>query len=270
MAVIFGFLYGSIFCFEHHDIESLMMPVYNLIGVKTPYILFVSQSNIMQVFLIVIFLGMAINLTGMLLNIINGIVKKRIVNVLFSATGLAGFLLLLSGAIFALSFALPGFFDMKFTLSPVMQIALFSVTALCLALIFFKDPLVNVIKKHKPVFHGGIVMGLFFCFVELFEAVLTTISNNLSFIRLGAFALSHAILSSTILLFVDMAGGPKTVLGIIVLIFGNAVIIGLEGMIVMIQTIRLEYYEFFSKFFNEFGKQFVPFKIDKRKIGVQE
>jgi V/A-type H+-transporting ATPase subunit I len=65
-----------------------------------------------------------------------------------------------------------------------------------------------------------------------------------------------------------MAGGPKSVLGIIVLIFGNVVIIGLEGMIVMIQTIRLEYYEFFSKFFNEFGKQFIPFKIDKRKIGV--
>jgi V/A-type H+-transporting ATPase subunit I len=182
MAVIFGFLYGSMFCFEHNDIKDLMMPVYNLLGVNTPYILFVSQSNIMQVFLIVIFLGMAINLTGMLLNIINGIVKKRVVNVLFSSTGLAGFALLLSGGIFALSFALPGFFDMKFTLSQTMQTALLSVIALCLALIFFKDPLVNIIKKHKPVFHGGIVMGLFFCFVELFEAVLPTLDQQYCFL----------------------------------------------------------------------------------------
>ena len=269
MAVIFGFLYGSFFCFEHHEIEGLFMPLYSFFGFDTPYILFVSQSNIMQVFLIVIFLGMSINLTGMLLNIINGIVKKRLVSVLFAANGLAGFMLLFSGAIFALSFALPGFFDINFTLTPVMMYTIFAVIGISMIFIFFKDPLVNIIKHHKPVFHGGIVMGLFFCFVELFEAVLTTISNNLSFIRLGAFALSHAILSSTILLFVEMAGGPKSIGGIIVLIFGNAIIIGLEGMIVMIQTIRLEYYEFFSKFFNEFGKQFIPFKIDKRKIGVQ-
>ena len=59
-----------------------------------------------------------------------------------------------------------------------------------------------------------------------------------------------------------MCGGSASAGGILVLIFGNALIIVLEGMIVAIQVIRLQYYEFFSKFFNEIGKEFKPFKFE--------
>ncbi len=55
-----------------------------------------------------------------------------------------------------------------------------------------------------------------------------------------------------------MVGGAG---GIVILIIGNAVVIVLEGMIVAIQVIRLQYYEFFSKFFNETGREFKPFKF---------
>ncbi|MBO4321343.1 MAG: hypothetical protein J5857_12820 [Treponema sp.] len=47
--------------------------------------------------------------------------------------------------------------------------------------------------------------------------------------------------------------------GIAISIVGNAIVIVLEGMIVAIQVIRLQYYEFFSKFFNETGREFKPF-----------
>jgi V/A-type H+-transporting ATPase subunit I len=64
-----------------------------------------------------------------------------------------------------------------------------------------------------------------------------------------------------------MFGGSVTsVAGIITLIVGNAIIVILEGMIVCIQSIRLEYYEFFSKFFNEQGKTFKPFVVEKNEI----
>lgn len=36
---------------------------------------------------------------------------------------------------------------------------------------------------------------------------------------------------------------------VVILVLGNAVIVALEGLIVFIQTLRLEYYEFFSKFY---------------------
>ncbi|HOO87566.1 MAG TPA: V-type ATPase 116kDa subunit family protein, partial [Synergistales bacterium] len=42
------------------------------------------------------------------------------------------------------------------------------------------------------------------------------------------------------------------------LLAGNAVIVGLEGLIVFIQTLRLEYYEFFGKFYHGGGIPFEP------------
>ncbi|HQJ06964.1 MAG TPA: V-type ATPase 116kDa subunit family protein, partial [Spirochaetota bacterium] len=118
------------------------------------------------------------------------------------------------------------------------------------------------------IFHKGFGMWIFLSIVEIFEVGLSVISNNLSFIRVGAFAFAHAILSFTVIKLATIAGGGSVSSfgGVIVLIVGNAVVIALEGMIVGIQSIRLEYYEFFSKFFSEQGKQFVPFKINKTKL----
>jgi V/A-type H+-transporting ATPase subunit I len=47
--------------------------------------------------------------------------------------------------------------------------------------------------------------------------------------------------------------------GVLVSIVGNLIVIVLEGMIVAIQVVRLQYYEFFSKFFSEAGREFEPF-----------
>jgi V/A-type H+-transporting ATPase subunit I len=44
-------------------------------------------------------------------------------------------------------------------------------------------------------------------------------------------------------------------------VVGTAIIIGLEGLIVAIQIFRLEYYEFFTKFFQGEGKKFSPFRL---------
>ena len=76
--------------------------------------------------------------------------------------------------------------------------------------------------------------------------------------RVGAFALSHAVLGYIINTMTELVGGVG---GIAVLLIGNVVVIVLEGMIVAIQVIRLQYYEFFSKFFNETGREFKPFKF---------
>lgn len=110
-------------------------------------------------------------------------------------------------------------------------------------------------------------MWLLHCFIEVIEIILTTMSNNLSFIRVGAFAFAHFLLSLTTLQLAQTIGGSIfSIAGILILIAGNTLIIVLEGMIVGIQTIRLHYYEFFSKFFIKLGKEFKPFKINKHKM----
>ena len=83
----------------------------------------------------------------------------------------------------------------------------------------------------------------------------------MSFLRVGAFALSHAVLSYIVFTMTDLVGGTFSAGGLVVIIFGNAVIIFLEGLIVAIQVVRLQYYEFFSKFFTETGSEFKPFKF---------
>ena len=98
--------------------------------------------------------------------------------------------------------------------------------------------------------------------VELIEVISTYLSNTMSFIRVGAFALSHAVLGFLVHTLTEMVGGAASPGGIGVLIVGNGIIIVLEGMIVAIQCIRLQYYEFFSKFYKETGREFVPFKFE--------
>ena len=92
-------------------------------------------------------------------------------------------------------------------------------------------------------------------FFELFEATIGYVSNSLSFVRLGAFAVAHEGLSSVV---VSYAGGRW---GGIVMLLGTVVIVGFEGLIVGIQALRLEYYEFFSRFFQGRGQLFVPLSL---------
>jgi V/A-type H+-transporting ATPase subunit I len=96
---------------------------------------------------------------------------------------------------------------------------------------------------------------------EVLESAIYYISNSVSFLRVAAFALAHTVLSAIIFLMAGMVGGAPggIALKILVVLIGNSIIIILEGLIVTIQVVRLQYYEFFSKFFNETGEEFAPF-----------
>jgi V/A-type H+-transporting ATPase subunit I len=77
----------------------------------------------------------------------------------------------------------------------------------------------------------------------------------------GAFAVAHGGLSSAILILATLVSADKGIGYWIVVLIGNIFIIGFEGLIVGIQTMRLSYYEFFSKFFTGGGVRFEPLKL---------
>jgi V/A-type H+-transporting ATPase subunit I len=95
------------------------------------------------------------------------------------------------------------------------------------------------------------------------ESTIYYVSNSVSFLRVAAFGLAHTVLSTIVFLLADMVGGAPggIVFQILVVLIGNSIIIVLEGLIVTIQIVRLQYYEFFSKFFNEAGEEFMPFTL---------
>ena len=102
--------------------------------------------------------------------------------------------------------------------------------------------------------------------VEVLDELLRYLANTASFVRIAAFALAHAGLFMAVFSLADMVkhaqGGGFFYW--LTMVLGNVVIIGLEGLVVSIQTVRLEYYEFFSKFFRGGGKPFQPLFEDKK------
>jgi V/A-type H+-transporting ATPase subunit I len=100
--------------------------------------------------------------------------------------------------------------------------------------------------------------------VGAFEAVLSYLDNTISFVRLAAYAMSHAALLAAAFTMaaevkhISIGGGP---LSGTIIVLGNVVALVLEGIIASVQALRLEYYEFFGKFFSGGGLPFTPFRL---------
>ena len=93
---------------------------------------------------------------------------------------------------------------------------------------------------------------------ELMEVALQLLVNTISFVRVGAFALAHAGLSVAV---VGVAAAPSSVAAsVLVMVLGNLIVIGLEGLVVGIQTTRLVLFEFFVRFLRAEGRPFKPMK----------
>ncbi len=205
------------------------------------------------VFGVAVAIGFVINTVGLLINIINNIMLKKYDEAFFGKNGL-------SGAIF-----------FWYVIVLIIRIAVFKhaiaaydwvIIGITLFFAAFEEPFENLVAGRRPLFSNGFGSFLISGIVGIIEVVSGYLSNTVSFVRVGAFALSHAVLDFLIYTLTQLCGGEGSIAGILILVFGNALIIVLEGMVVAIQVIRLQYYEFFSKFFHETGKEFKPFKFE--------
>jgi V/A-type H+-transporting ATPase subunit I len=191
-----------------------------------------------------------------MVNIVNLWIMKKYEKALFSKTGLSGLLLFWYALSIPVRILLGGRFEW-FDLAGLILPA---------CLIFFGPGIFRLVTGERPVLEQGLMVFVMEGFVEVLETASTFISNTVSFLRVGAFALSHAVLSYIVFRFseeIARAGPAGGAAAFLIMVFGNAVIIVLEGMIVAIQVVRLQYYEFFSKFFVETGVKFSPFRFRK-------
>jgi V/A-type H+-transporting ATPase subunit I len=123
-------------------------------------------------------------------------------------------------------------------------------------MVFLKEPIERKIHGHK-MFPNG--FGGFFTegFFELFEVILSYITNTMSFMRVGGFVLSHAGMMLVVYSLMSMSSG--LVGTTIIFIIGNLFVMGIEGLIVGIQVLRLEFYEMFSRYYEGNGIAFRTF-----------
>jgi V/A-type H+/Na+-transporting ATPase subunit I len=141
-------------------------------------------------------------------------------------------------------------------------------TGLLLPVAIVSGMLIALAALVKPALQGepvgqeeGLVMTITEGFFELFETLLSMMSNTLSYVRIGAFAIAHGALSLVVFILANMVDPGRAVGYWIVVVLGNLVVIGFEGIIVGIQTLRLEYYELFSKFYDAGGTRYHPLNL---------
>jgi Archaeal/vacuolar-type H+-ATPase subunit I len=91
------------------------------------------------------------------------------------------------------------------------------------------------------------------------------LSNTISYSRILALFMAHwALLLVTYtvagLIALGVGGVGGLILSGVIIVFGNIAVLALEGLIVFIHTLRLHFYEWFSKFYAGAGTEFKPFK----------
>ncbi len=240
-SIFFGFMFGSVFGFEDVIDAVWLRPISAMSSMPL-------VGSLNTVFIYAISFGMILNLVVMVFHIINGIRAKDVEYAVFNQNGVAG--LVFYGAL-AATIAL--YMSGRPVPGTIVLVIMFGIPLLLIAM---KEPICNALNKKKELVEGGIGMYVVQAFFELFEILLSYFSNTLSFVRVGAFAVSHAAMMEVVMM---LAGATNGSPNIAVVVIGNLFVCGLEGLIVGIQVLRLEYYELFSRFYKGTGREFQPY-----------
>lgn len=232
-AAFFGFLYGSLFGREDIIAAWWINPI----------------NDMLDLLAFSVIGGVILLSVGYLASIANAVRTREWGELLFGRGGILGavFYWLLIGGGFAVY---KGSWSVSFLLLMLVAAAM---------LLFLQEPLSRWVMKEKPLLQentGSMAVRGFF---QVYETILSHVSNTFSFIRLGAFAITHAAFMQVIFYLAESAGGLLGRWSIIVL--GTLLVVGFEGLVVGIQALRLEYYEFFSKFYGGRGISFRPFSL---------
>jgi V/A-type H+-transporting ATPase subunit I len=238
-ATVVGFLYGSLF-----GKEGLLPALW-----ISPF------EDVTKLLISAVALGILLMSIGIIMNIINKFRRSICFRAIVDRAGIAGIVfywgalgLVLRSAILGSSSHL-GLLVMLLIVAP-------------LVLLLFRE-LIDEQLIHKGHESEGAFVAIMSGGMDVMETLIGFLANTVSFVRVGAFALAHvglcmAIYDIAAVVHVGPAGGLWSA---VVIVLGNAGVILLEGLVVFIQDLRLEYYEFFSKFFEGAGTAFKPFRI---------
>lgn len=246
-SMIFGTLYGSVFGYE-----ELLDPMYESLGIS--FLPFKAIHSINNVLYSAIGIGIFIIIISVIVNMVMGLKEKNYTRALFSNNGLAGLvfycslLMLLLGGMLGLNVGGTAY--------------VLCLIVLPLIVMFLREPLGDMVKGKGFHIHESLGDFIAANFFECFEFLLGYATNTLSFVRVGGFVLSHAGMMSVVLALAEMSGGLSPV----VMILGNLFVIALEGLLVGIQVLRLEFYEMFSRYYTGGGKAFKPVSVNYDEI----
>ena len=219
-STFFGFVYGSLFGFEDVIHALWISPL----------------SDPIRMLTVALGWGIGFIVLMVLLSVHNYWIEGDTEKAIFSGRGLAGLLLYLSLVALLWRWYQTGNFG------PVL-------------LVLFLGSLILIMMHSWRSIESPRGERSLVVMIETFEAVMGFFSNTLSFLRVAAFSLNHVALIVAVF---AVAGMFDSTGEWITIILGNLFILVLEGAIVAIQVLRLEYYEGFSRFYRGDGIAFKP------------
>jgi V/A-type H+-transporting ATPase subunit I len=222
-SMAFGLLLGSVFGYEHILPALWMSPLHN------------------PILMLKVALGWGVGfiIVACLLGIYNRIAIGDVVGAMFEHHGAINLLFYLGFLVGGYQLAQTGSFG--------------SLPALVVILSLFALAVFQWRHLTAPTGEKLLIVA-----IETLDTIIVYLSNTLSFLRVSAFSLNHVALSLAVF---TLAGMMGTMGHWITVVLGNVFILVLEGGIVMIQVMRLEYYEGFSRYFSGDGHEFTPLRL---------
>lgn len=252
-ASVFGLIYGAVFGLEH-----VLDPMYKaLFNLDEKPVDVLEPKTVMTIIILAVILGAGIIILSMILNIYSSLRRRNYENALFGQNGIAG--LIFYGSLVAAGGT------MVLGVNVVSLPYVLGLMILPAVLIFFKEPLGKLLSRApdwKPKKWGEYMVQNGF---ELFEIMLSYVTNTMSFLRVGAYVLVHAGMMMVVFTIAQIM--PGGVVGYTLMaVFGNVFVIALEGLLVGIQVLRLNFYELFSRFFEGQGRPFAPIRVSEENL----
>ena len=248
-SAFFGTFFGSVFGFEH-----ALDPFYkNVFGLSKKPIEVMDASSTDTIIYSAVAIGIVLLIISMVLGICSLVKQKNYGEAIFGSRGFCGMVFYIS-----LVFMIVDMLALH--TGVITKLYVFFLMIVPLILLMFSEILIKIVngqKDWKPESWADYLPQSFF---ELFEVVLSFITNTMSFLRVGAFVLVHAGMMMVVFTIADMFSGPGA---IITLVIGNLIVTALEALVAGIQVVRLEFYEMFSKFFEGQGRPFTPIVSEK-------
>lgn len=242
-STLFGVLYGSVFGL--HDL--------------LPTLWLEPMADLRRFMVVAVALGVVLVTGGLILNIINTWRSGEIRDALIGPRGLTGAMLYWIVLVLLARIFLPATARI-----PSAFIVALAVTAI--ALLAGGGWLARRIGKGRakpPVRTSPVWLTALERSVEIVDSLFSYFANTISFVRVAAFAAVHAGVFIAIFALADTLASMRMggALAVIVHVAGNALMILLEGLTVSVQVLRLEYYEFFGKFFRGGGEPYAPLDL---------
>lgn len=223
------------------------------------------EGDPMTLMAIAIGVGIVMNSLGLALNVVNRFQRGDVVGGLLDKFGVAGGVFYWGALLLLTQFAAL----QSRGLLPMLMVLFVLLPATGWVLKGLLSYAAHRRAGQQAELDGGVLGVITESLVEAFEAVLSYLANTISFVRLAAYAMSHAaLLAAAFMVAAELRRVPfgGEVMSAAAIVLGNGAALLLEGIIASVQALRLEYYEFFGKFYSGDGRPFEPFCLvaDKR------